>query len=166
MKSAPGLRGLYPRPERRGFTPLSVSTLTSLLLRPKLKSSKVTRVGKRAFLGTDTRGVVAGLLPFFRRRRRTDMGDRRTEKSPSAHAGDCLEPNGRGALTRPRCDRARTPCDRRQHLETADESAYHLRVRGETPTPSGCRSERQQFYRQRRQAFELREMPRLHTAHG
>lgn len=24
MKSAPGLRGLYPRPERRGFTPLSV----------------------------------------------------------------------------------------------------------------------------------------------
>ena len=78
MKSAPGLRGLYPRPEQRGFTPLSVSTLTSLLLRPKLKTSKVTRVGKRAFLGKDTRGVVAGLLPFFRRRRRTDMGDRRT----------------------------------------------------------------------------------------
>ena len=25
MKSAPGLRGLYPRPERRGFTPLSVN---------------------------------------------------------------------------------------------------------------------------------------------
>ena len=24
MKSAPGLRGLYPRPERRGFTPLLV----------------------------------------------------------------------------------------------------------------------------------------------
>lgn len=24
MKSAPGLRGLYPRPKRRGFTPLLV----------------------------------------------------------------------------------------------------------------------------------------------
>ena len=27
MRSAPGLRGLYPRPERRGFTPLLVSGL-------------------------------------------------------------------------------------------------------------------------------------------
>ena len=26
MKSAPGLRGLYPRPERRDFTPLSVKS--------------------------------------------------------------------------------------------------------------------------------------------
>ena len=29
MKSAPGLRGLYPRPERRGFTPLSVTVAIS-----------------------------------------------------------------------------------------------------------------------------------------
>lgn len=29
MKSAPGLRGLYPRPERRGFTPLLVRAKTT-----------------------------------------------------------------------------------------------------------------------------------------
>ena len=28
MKSAPGLRGLYPHPEQRGFTPLSVNSRT------------------------------------------------------------------------------------------------------------------------------------------
>ena len=27
MKAAPGVRGLYPRPERRGFTPLLVTML-------------------------------------------------------------------------------------------------------------------------------------------
>ncbi|MCI6632177.1 MAG: hypothetical protein MR720_04340, partial [Sutterella sp.] len=30
MKSAPGLRGLYPRPERRDFTPLSVKIIKIL----------------------------------------------------------------------------------------------------------------------------------------
>lgn len=34
MKSAPGLRGLYPRPERRGFTQLLVTDLAPVKLMP------------------------------------------------------------------------------------------------------------------------------------
>ena len=36
MKSAPGLRGLYPRPERRGFTPLLVKDMTNVTLVPAI----------------------------------------------------------------------------------------------------------------------------------
>ena len=40
MKAAPGVRGLYPRPERRGFTPLLV-TMLEVVVRVKFPKQAV-----------------------------------------------------------------------------------------------------------------------------
>ena len=45
MKSAPGLRGLYPRPERRGFTPLLVNVhVFHVIRRQSLQEFGISRL--------------------------------------------------------------------------------------------------------------------------